>query len=115
MRISDWSSDVCSSDLQWRRRRIAAGGAGTNAFVSRGECRPASAPDCRAGTRRRADQPVVPGRVWAKSRIRQRRCDWRRTCRSEEHTYELQSLMRSSYAVSCLKKKKKRQTTTYKE
>src|SRR3546814_2789694 len=30
------------------------------------------------------------------------------TCRSEEHTSELQSLMRISYAVFCLKKKKKR-------
>src|SRR3546814_6711086 len=34
-------------------------------------------------------------------------------CRSEEHTSELQSLMRISYAVFCLKKKKrKRQKTT---
>src|SRR3546814_8125865 len=32
--------------------------------------------------------------------------------RSEEHTSELQSLMRISYAVFCLKKKKKKQTTT---
>src|SRR3546814_6202114 len=31
--------------------------------------------------------------------------------RSEEHTSELQSLMRISYAVFCLKKKKKKQTT----
>src|SRR3546814_4037849 len=30
-----------------------------------------------------------------------------RLARSEEHTYELQSLMRISYAVFCLKKKKK--------
>src|SRR3546814_7127087 len=30
-------------------------------------------------------------------------------CRSEEHTSELQSLMRTSYAVFCLKKKKKQQ------
>src|SRR3546814_1321193 len=30
-----------------------------------------------------------------------------RMIRSEEHTYELQSLMRNSYAVFCLKKKKK--------
>src|SRR3546814_9873783 len=29
------------------------------------------------------------------------------TCRSDEHTSELQSLMRTSYAVFCLKKKKK--------
>src|SRR3546814_10700113 len=33
--------------------------------------------------------------------------------RSEEHTSELQSLMRISYAVFCLKKKKKRQRTQY--
>src|SRR3546814_17963240 len=32
--------------------------------------------------------------------------------RSEEHTSELQSLMRISYAVFCLKKKKKKQTTS---
>src|SRR3546814_5720524 len=34
--------------------------------------------------------------------------------RSEEHTSELQSLMRISYAVFCLKKKKKKQKPTYK-
>src|SRR3546814_3319346 len=34
--------------------------------------------------------------------------------RSEEHTSELQSLMRISYAVFCLKKKKKTQITTHK-
>src|SRR3546814_1498428 len=33
--------------------------------------------------------------------------------RSEEHTSELQSLMRISYAVFCLKKKKSSDTTTY--
>src|SRR3546814_8484139 len=33
----------------------------------------------------------------------------RRHCRSEEHTSELQSLMRISYAVFCLKKKRKQQ------
>src|SRR3546814_8851923 len=33
------------------------------------------------------------------------------TARSEEHTSELQSLMRISYAVFCLKKKKKRHKT----
>src|SRR3546814_1574321 len=37
---------------------------------------------------------------------------WIRSCsRSEEHTSELQSLMRISYAVFCLKKKKKKQKT----
>src|SRR3546814_3318826 len=33
--------------------------------------------------------------------------NWRSWCRSEEHTSELQSLMRISYAVFCLKKKKR--------
>src|SRR3546814_10467058 len=33
------------------------------------------------------------------------------TCRSEEHTSELQSLMRTSYAVFCLKKKKSKMRT----
>src|SRR3546814_2991015 len=33
--------------------------------------------------------------------------------RSEEHTSELQSLMRNSYAVFCLKKKKKQQDTIH--
>src|SRR3546814_7510844 len=35
------------------------------------------------------------------------RPNWAASCRSEEHTSELQSLMRISYAVFCLKKKKK--------
>src|SRR3546814_1556116 len=38
--------------------------------------------------------------------IRRRRCEPGRAGRSEEHTSELQSLMRISYAVFCLKKKK---------
>src|SRR3546814_5003073 len=36
------------------------------------------------------------------------------TCRSEEHTSELQSLMRISYAVFCLKKKTKNNNNTTK-
>src|SRR3546814_5778606 len=39
--------------------------------------------------------------------------DWP-TIRSEEHTSELQSLMRISYAVFCLKKKKTKQKLLYK-
>src|SRR3546814_7775529 len=38
--------------------------------------------------------------------------EWQGRPRSEEHTSELQSLMRISYAVFCLKKKKKEQTTS---
>src|SRR3546814_17580084 len=43
--------------------------------------------------RQPAPAPAMPGATY--------------TCRSEEHTSELQSLMRISYAVLCLKKKKK--------
>src|SRR3546814_8176473 len=40
--------------------------------------------------------------------------DWKVTfvCRSEEHTSELQSLMRNSYAVFCLKQNKKNNNQT---
>src|SRR3546814_6472909 len=41
------------------------------------------------------------------SRVRRESWPWKTTPRSEEHTSELQSLMRISYAVFCLKKKKK--------
>src|SRR3546814_18652509 len=50
--------------------------------------------------KRRGRPPNVPpaGPAWARRA--------RLACRSEEHTSELQSLMRISYAVFCLKKKK---------
>src|SRR3546814_8796084 len=50
--------------------------------------------------------------VATSTRSRPRRLAWYRARRSEEHTTELQSLMRISYAVFCLKKKKY-QTKTY--
>src|SRR3546814_4784359 len=40
-------------------------------------------------------------------------CLWARWCRSEEHTSELQSLMRISYAVFCLKKKTNKTKSTH--
>src|SRR3546814_5494269 len=59
-----------------------------------GRHRPARGPNTR---------PCAPDR----SRRRRFGCEGdRRTARSEEHTSELQSLMRTSYAVFCLKKKK---------
>src|SRR3546814_8191763 len=111
MRISDWSSDVCSSDLS----------RGPKAEAPASERVPARKPEW------------VQEPEWAlvleNLRLRRRsgRSDWQglrrspvRSCRnasltsddrrSEEHTSELQSLMRISYAVFCLKKK-----TTFKE
>src|SRR3546814_1242850 len=88
MRISDWSSDVCSSDLARARPRHGRGRRRSVRSPPQDGCdsgrRPAwKGPACRTAGR-------IPG--------------GRR--RSEEHTSELQSLMRISYAVFCLKKKK---------
>src|SRR3546814_3467907 len=108
MRISDWSSDVCSSDLNQspaadvRRRHLRYFGpcdgrlrggwqsqyARQGAAVALGRGAPETV-RFRDGGRGEPHLPPPP-----------------RTRRSEEHTSELQSLMRISYAVFCLKKKK---------
>src|SRR3546814_9100909 len=108
MRISDWSSDVCSSDLSqtrrphtlsWRRhpdRRTA--------FCKRhiaGCCA-----DCHAGIPGlRRNKRLSSAQGWHTYHGR-RAGQPRPATRSEEHTSELQSLMRISYAVFCLKTKK---------
>src|SRR3546814_3183254 len=107
MRISDWSSDVCSSDLNWWNRA---------AVRWRGRWR-LSAATCRASPRRpdekRFFSQVRESRDSSGRSVRglrtQRRPD--RGMRSEEHTSELQSLMRISYAVFCLKKKTYKDTS----
>src|SRR3546814_6094969 len=89
MRISDWSSDVCSSDLSVQRQKI-----GCKVETQRGLLI-ASIADRLFVTANRASNA---GRAMLCTEIDKR---------SEEHTSELQSLMRISYAVFCLKKKKK--------
>src|SRR3546814_5772536 len=115
MRISDWSSDVCSSDLR-RGDHICAGRGGPCSA-----CWGSSKPGLLAGRlvgsqkplpliaySRRAGKKVglPPSGVFSRNTLK-----WRKLThlpmRSEEHTSELQSLMRISYAVFCLKKKKK--------
>src|SRR3546814_7354923 len=106
MRISDWSSDVCSSDLLQHLRHHAAGAHQAPDMLDRldaAELHEAGAGDgvdrltCRVGNQ----VQMVAGHHPASAR--------REVCaRSEEHTSELQSLMRISYAVFCLKKKKKK-------
>src|SRR3546814_1125402 len=103
MRISDWSSDVCSSDL--RPKPV-----GSCPSISQPEQRRADAHMGRAQhhrglviaahTHRPHRQAVAFGQF-----VEQRE---EGRGRSEEHTSELQSLMRISYAVFCLKKKKQR-------
>src|SRR3546814_10238566 len=107
MRISDWSSDVCSSDLEGPGRegvgrvaRVHDGQLGRESLVlevgverlelERGDH--ALVADGAAGQRHEVRVQFVAGAL-------------AQTERSEEHTSELQSLMRISYAVFCLKKK----------
>src|SRR3546814_5412179 len=94
MRISDWSSDVCSSDL-------------THQAVRRfhEECR--TRYPAFGGSRIDPPQEMFVGRDVGSGLLSLRR-------RSEEHTSELQSLMRISYAVFCLKKKTTKITRTRK-
>src|SRR3546814_3899165 len=103
MRISDWSSDVCSSDLLCGAERADSGlGIGG----ARGEVgRQCPEPDLGGLVPADAgDRGVVAGRRAV--RLAADRLRARALGRSEEHTSELQSLMRISYAVFCLKKKK---------
>src|SRR3546814_6828541 len=107
MRISDWSSDVCSSDLE-----LARSGA-------RDRARPIIGPGARADDRRIAHPaPALAGDAPGRGRCRhmavrvaRHRADGAvfhvdvERARSEEHTSELQSLMRNSYAVFCLNNK----------
>src|SRR3546814_4422110 len=111
MRISDWSSDVCSSDLAKVR-------------AAKPRTKPYKVTDAN-----RLYLLVTPsgGKLWrwnydydskqksmafgayplvSLADARNKR-DEAYSVRSEEHTSELQSLMRSSYAVFCLKKKNK--------
>src|SRR3546814_2189986 len=118
MRISDWSSDVCSSDLPGAAEKTVAHGevhAPRRRQVGRGQ---------RKGVlitlahRRRACGPGFAGFGLGKTRgviagtQAQGHEQSAQAKRSEEHTSELQSLMRISYAVFCLKKKKTTTTTT---
>src|SRR3546814_5728981 len=118
MRISDWSSDVCSSDLSGNDRVLKA--------MNRSHSRESY---LRIIERVRAARPDIaisgdfivgfPGETEAEfldtleivravnyAQAYSFKYSPRPGTRSEEHTSELQSLMRISYAVFCLKKKK---------
>src|SRR3546814_2171801 len=103
MRISDWSSDVCSSDLagQSRLARLLVGAVPLPlGHQFRSALQPLFGLDHVA---RR--EPIIAAPVLAEFDQVWRTAN--RAHRSEEHTSELQSLMRNSYAVFCLKKKNK--------
>src|SRR3546814_3924548 len=106
MRISDWSSDVCSSDLcrcgkvgeaqPFQESGLSCILYGQDVFhtllltVHENAIGPFADRLCEGVTQSVANRGNVQGAS---------------VSRSEEHTSELQSLMRNSYAVFCLKKK----------
>src|SRR3546814_10580009 len=102
MRISDWSSDVCSSDLD----RAYSARRGARAADERIDRRQGADRRARAAPRFRHRYAAHRARGAQPARGRERSAG-RRGGRSEEHTSELQSLMRISYAVFCLTKKNK--------
>src|SRR3546814_10655753 len=103
MRISGWSSDVCSSDLALGRAHLddAVDIPPIHAQVQRGSG------DQPAQLTRRHGRFHLPPRLPRQAAMMD--ADGQIVVvdrpRSEEHTSELQSLMRISYAVFCLKKK----------
>src|SRR3546814_2213735 len=113
MRISDWSSDVCSSDLLLRPQLAAYNKfqAGARKILRRSTSKRRHWPEAlhRDWHKPRSYQPLqsmnVPLPDWPirSSHVRPYRLP-ASAARSEEHTSELQSLMRISYAVFCLKK-----------
>src|SRR3546814_1225870 len=112
MRISDWSSDVCSSDLRGRAQPEAEPGHAAprhrgldGAFHRHPDRTLRRQPAGLAGPGAGGGDEYHrrPGRLGPG--CPENPCKSRLPGRSEEHTSELQSLMRISYAVFCLKKK----------
>src|SRR3546814_591128 len=109
MRISDWSSDVCSSDLYFRPGNLGPNEQGAtinenNAATCNGGPYPQRTCSTALFVIIFTIQLNRSFSFRSGSRNREVSDDAHPT-RSEEHTSELQSLMRISYAVFCLKKK----------
>src|SRR3546814_6946517 len=103
MRISDWSSDVCSSDL-FRWIALDDGFATGSSIMP--QKKNADIAEITRGRSARLIGDLATMLVALKGLQLAYNRDLIEDKRSEEHTYELQSLMRISYAVCCLKKKK---------
>src|SRR3546814_9478664 len=125
MRISDWSSDVCSSDLareyaqafgadadptlktRYGLVRTLAYGGTAESFAEAG--RELEATDRLARSRLHGENEVALYAAIARGQFHFQQLQVEPALeRSEEHTSELQSLMRNSSAVFCLKKKNKK-------
>src|SRR3546814_3340575 len=123
MRISDWSSDVCSSDLMAMAGVFVSIDVDGSLYVERGFVRPEDEPiehdddgvitdgdesdgidssdDLEDGPSPAVVSVGLPGTA-SEREEEDEHDDMLRPLRSEEHTSELQSLMRISYAVFCL-------------
>src|SRR3546814_9318166 len=99
MRISDWSSDVCSSDLDWSSVRLVVFDVDGTLYRQRPLRLRMAAALVADGLRRRSLSTIRA--LGAYRRLREELAD--NGTRSEEHTSELQSLMRISYADFSLK------------
>src|SRR3546814_3515921 len=106
MRISDWSSDVCSSDLgQYPPVRLLSVDPRAPRCAGQGDhgrSGSAAEPANDLGLSGEGLSPLLLARGPGLALVGRARG---RNERSEEHTSELQSLMSHSYAVFCLKKK----------
>src|SRR3546814_2932731 len=119
MRISDWSSDVCSSDLLGVL--VLRGEAvvddllvrGVLLELGRGFAQIRRIPEALPDALGLVHDLLLFEQLGEQDVERDDRHDDENAERSEEHTSELQSLMRISYAVFCLKKKKINITTNY--
>src|SRR3546814_5157474 len=113
MRISDWSSDVCSSDLFTTSMKRARTTKGASLTGGTGDFNPQTYSITIGNNgvdgRTTAGFPTpIPrfGSTGTTSPVMEILKVYFVVDRSEEHTSELQSLMTISYAVFCLKKKK---------
>src|SRR3546814_1688028 len=122
MRISDWSSDVCSSDLaeieptaspteaepvvekpkRTRRKKVEVAAEEAIAESAAETAAPEARPEAQPESRSEAEPQSEPE---LRSEPDTGTPEQAPANRSEEHTSELQSLMRISYAVFCLNKK----------
>src|SRR3546814_1901788 len=115
MRISDWSSDVCSSDLRILPEVSLEELKQLSRQASLVETDPAARAYVEAIRSLPFIEQTLAGTIpleWAPVHMVS---DDPAKGRSEEHTSELQSLMRISYAVFCLKKKKHRNEKIHRE
>src|SRR3546814_2786260 len=119
MRISDWSSDVCSSDLHAHSHRCEDNQQrifrpGNTAHREKARRNYDGYRCCNIDQQLRKSSECIGLVKTVKGRSMCRR-QQQGDARSEEHTSELQSLMRISYAVFCLKKKKKTTNKNHKK